>query len=356
MTKTFKIILFSLLIITNISFAQTNSEIAWSKAKEAVKLMDKGQYEDSRKLLLEAQKLDPEEYTFSYEFAYSYYLAKNYESAIKEFEKTNKYNKVSAALYQTWGNAYDIIDNPKKAFEIYDLGLKLNPKAGVLYLEKGNVYNDRVSGEKAIPHFEKGIEVDPTFSSNYYRAALYYLKSTEQIWGMIYGEIFMNLESNTGRTVEISKLLFDTYKSQIKITGWGKSQVDFCTKMIMYADQPNQFPFCMTYASTLLLAIPPETTTIDLSSLNTIRQKFIEEYFFMKRNEIHPNVLFDYLKKVSEAGHLEAYNYWLLQKGDTIEFDKWKVTHGDNWTKFGKWSNDNYLILDETHKFYQNQY
>jgi len=356
MKTIFKITLSYFFIGSSISFAQTNTEIAWSKAKEAIKLIDKGQFEEGRKFLTEAKKLDPDEYTFSYELAYSYYLAKDYETAIKEFEITNKYSKVSAALYQEWGNAYDIIGNPKKAFEIYDLGLKLNPKAGVLYLEKGNVYNDRVSGEKAIPFFEKGIEMDPTFPSNYYRAALYYLKSTEQIWGMIYGEIFMNLEPNTERTVEISKLLFDTYKSQIKITGWGKAQVDFCTKMVMYADEPKRFPFCMTYASTLLLAIPPETTTIDLSSLNTIRKKFIEEYFFLKRNEMHPNVLFDFLKKVLDSGHLEAYNYWLLQKGETTEFDKWKVTHDVDWANFGKWLNDNNLTLDEAHKFYQNQY
>lgn len=343
------------LLSTGIAFAQTNKEVAWSKAKEAVKLMDNGKFEESRKILSEAQKLDSENSTYQYEIGYSYYLEEKYETAIIEFEKTEKYSAVTVQLYQLWGNAYDIIENPEKAFEIYNLGLKKFSSSGILYLEKGNVYNNRVSAEKAISFYEKGIEVDPGFASNYYRAALHYLNSSEQVWGMIYGEIFINLEPTTKRTDEISKLLFDTYKKQISFKDDSTTGADFCTKMVMYTDQPNRYPFCMTYVSTLLVSMG-ETKVIDLNSLNAIRKSFIENYFFMKRNEMHPNVLFDFLKTVLDAGHLEAYNYWLLKNGNSSEYNNWRANHLDQLTAFVDWWSKNYLVLDNEHKFYQNQY
>ena len=67
-------------------------------------------------------------------------------------------------------------------------------------------------------YFEKGIEVNPMFASNYFRAAKIYCNSSEEVWGMIYGEIFINLERTNDRTFKISKLLFDTYKSEITFT------------------------------------------------------------------------------------------------------------------------------------------
>ena len=52
----------------------------------------------------------------------------------------------------------------------------------------------------ALNYYEKGIEIDPKFPSNYYRAALLYDYSDHEIWGLIYGELFMDLEPNTKRT------------------------------------------------------------------------------------------------------------------------------------------------------------
>lgn len=57
---------------------------------------------------------------------------------------------------------------------------------------------------KAPPNYEKGIEVDPGFDSNYHQEARIYLNSTEEVWRMIYGELFMYIDRNTARTAEIS--------------------------------------------------------------------------------------------------------------------------------------------------------
>ncbi len=39
----------------------------------------------------------------------------------------------------------------------------------------------------------------------------------------------------------------------------------------------------------------------------------------------YPNALFQYQDKILKAGHLEAYNHWILMKGDEDAFDQWNA-------------------------------
>ena len=74
MNKIFLFFLLQFLVIS--SFAQSDSEIALTKAKEAIKLMDEGKIDKSIELLEESQKLDSKNYIYPYEIAYAYVLKK----------------------------------------------------------------------------------------------------------------------------------------------------------------------------------------------------------------------------------------------------------------------------------------
>jgi len=352
--------LFYLLITAQIAFAQSDKEIALTKGREAIKLMDGGKIEESIKLLEEAQKLDPDRIDYPYELAYANYLKKDYKESIKILEKNKDHPNVTERCFQLLGNSYDISGKTDKAFEAYDSGLKKFPNSGMILLEKGNVYWAKKEYEKALPFYEKGIEADPKFPSNYYRAALIYCSSTEEVWGMIYGEIFMNLERNSKRTSEISKLLFDTYKSQIKFESKTNMTVSFCQNMTMNindvkADKKMKLPFCMIYEPTLLISVAFEKN-IDINSLDRIRTSFSENYFKKEFNVSHPNILFDYQAALLKAGHLEAYNHWILMKGDEDTFTKWQSENKDKWDTFVKWFTENKIQIDGSHKFYSGQY
>jgi tetratricopeptide (TPR) repeat protein len=340
-------------------FSQTDKEMALAKAKEGIKLMDEGKLNESIKLLQEAENLDTEKFNYPYEKAYAYYLKQDYNKAIKILETVKDHKNVQPELFQLMGNSYDILDKPEKAFEIYDEGLKKFPNAGILYLEKGNVYWNKKDYEKALPFYEKGIEVNPMFASNYFRATKIYCNSSEEVWGMIYGEIFINLERNSNRTYEISKLLFDTYKSEIKFTSETTSEVSFSKNTIINAndigkDKQFKLPFSMVYEPTLLLSITEEKL-IDLNSLNNIRQLFLKNYLTFGHNKTNPNVLFDYQNKIAESGNFEAYNYWLLSNGDKENFDKWMNNNKEKWDKFVKWFSENKINIDNSNKFIRNE-
>lgn len=342
-----------LLFANQNSFSQTNKEKALEKAKEGIKLMDEGKFDESIKILEEAEKLDSEKFNYPYEKAYAYYLKQDYNKAIKILETVMEHKNVMPELFQLMGNSYDILEKPQKAFEIYDAGLKKFPNAGMLHLEKGNVYWNQENYEEALPYYEKGIEVDPMFPSNYFRAAKIYCNSNEEVWGMIYGEIFMNLERNSKRTSEISKLLFDTYKSQIKFTSETTSEVSFSQNTIMNVGDNTKevkLPFPLIYEPTLLLSIISEKS-IDLNSLNRIRANFLLNYKKFNHHKTHQNVLFDYQNKLLESGNLEAYNYWLLSQGDFDNFDIWRNSNKEKWDKFVDWFMENPIKIDGTNKF-----
>ncbi len=353
-----------ILILTTgkILFGQTtNEEKAFAKGKEAVDLMDNGEIDKSIKLLEEAKKLDPKNIDYPYEIAYAKYLKKDYKSAIKIAEPLTKHKQVNDRVYQMLGNAYSLNQQREKAIATYEKGLKLFPSSGKLYLERGNMELFIKEYGKALTYYEKGIEVDPKFPSNYYWAARIYCGSTEEVWGMIYGELFLNLERNTKRTAEISKLLFDTYKSEIKFFGDTSFTVSFsknATINISSLTDPNKakLPFGIgVYEANLMFSIPP-VNAIDIASLNNIRSAFLNNYFINEHDKKYPNVLFNYQKQIKEAGHLEAYNYWILMKGDEVGFKKWLTGNKDKWENFVEWFVDNGLKINDDNKFFSNQY
>ena len=363
MNKTLKnIALFTIIFIGQVSYGQTAKDQALAKAREGIRLEDEeGKFDEAIKLFGEAQKLDPENINYPYEMAYAYTSKKEYKKASNILEKLISHRDVHARVYQALGNAYDYQGNAKKAMEVYEKGIKRFPNSGEIYLELGNMEIIKKDYDKALRYYEKGIEVDPKFSSNYYWASKIFCSSDEEVWGMIYGEIFMNLERNSKRTAEISKLLFETYKSEIKFTSDTSFSVSFsksATINVNDLQDPKKLkiPFGIgAYEMTLMTAVLGETI-IDINSLDNIRTRFIESYFKGDNAKNYPNILFDYQRKVLNAGHLEAYNHWILMKGDENSFEKWHSENKTKWDDFVKWFSANEMQLDLTQKFYRAQY
>lgn len=336
------------------SFAQTNIEIAKEKGIEAVKLMDDGHIDSSLELLDDARKLDPKSLIYPYEMAYAYYLKKDYKEAAGILKKLEKHESVNDLVYQLLGNSYDNLGNRKEAMKSYERGLKKFPGSGKLYLEMGIIQLHDEKYDKALDYFEKGISVEPTFASNYFWAAKLFCNSDEEVWGMMYGELFMNLERNTKRTVEVSKMLYDTYKTEIKVVGDTALSVSFSkNNVVAVPDNIENFriPFGIgIYEPTLLLS-SAGYNEVNMQTLSDIRAKFIDLYFQKGYNRRYPNVLFEYQKKIKDLGHMEAYNYWILMQGDKYEYMNWEMANQEKWDAFVDWFGNNPIEINERNKF-----
>ena len=343
-----------LLVVACSANAQSDKETARAKAVEAIRLMDGGKVDESIVLLKEAQKLDPKRSLYSYEVGYAYMLKKDYEAVVKELSSSLKYKDVTDQHYQLLGNAYDMMGKTEKAFDAYDKGLKYFPKSGGLYLEKGNVYWLKKEYEKAIPFYEAGIKADPAFPSNYYRMALLYCRSNSKARGMVYGEIFMNLERNSKRTAEMSAVLYETYRSAITIRDTSIS-VKFGNNVINISKPSDfenlKFPFSLCYETSLSMSLVG-VKELNQATLASMRERFVTSYYTMKNNEKCPHILFDYQRSIGNAGHMEAYNRWILMKGDEDEFTRWSEANSEKWDQFVAWFNENQLALNESSQVY----
>jgi hypothetical protein len=358
MKNTILVILF---IFSTSVFGQSPKEKAHELAIEAIDLMESGEIEKSIELLEQAQDLDPSNIDIPYEMAYANYLGENFKESIKILKKLTKHKDVSDRIWQMLGNSYDMDGETENAIGAYEKGLKKFPNSGLLYVERGIMEMKKEDYNNAMSFFEKGIEKDPDFPSNYYWASRLYLSSTEEVWGMIYGEIFMNLERNSERTAFISKLLFDTYKSEIQFTNDTSISVSFSknnTITLEDLSNPESFrlPFGVgVYEPTLLLSIVNEKS-IDLESLHRIRSEFVKQYFKKNQDDTYPINIFFYQKRLADKGHLEAYNHWILMKGDEAGFGIWKENNQDKWNAFIDWFQDNPLVITEKNQFFTGQY
>jgi len=354
MKKTF--ILIGLVITAITGFSQTDSEKqeAYDKAKQAIELMDNGDYDKSIKLLEESAKLDPSNYIYPYEIGYALILKGKYKKATDYFEKAVKMDGINDQCFQMLGNAYSMGGEKDKAIDAYNRGLEIYPNSGRLFLEIGNVHQN--DWNIALEYYEQGVRVDPTFSSNYYWLTKIFCNSTEEIWGMLYGEMFMNIERGSKRTEEISRLLFDTYKSEIQFTSDTTMSVSFCKNPVIYSDNKKiKLPFPMVYEPSLMLA-SIGLDTITLESLNKIRSEYINMYNEKKFNKSHPNIVFEWHDKLIKEEMFECYNYWLLGQGAPDEFNTWYDSNKERFDNFIKWFSENPMLIDEKNTFHRFDY
>nr|GFC49048.1 hypothetical protein [Tanacetum cinerariifolium] len=252
-----KLLLFPLLV--NVAYGQTPAQTAESKGLAAIKLMDEGKLDESIALLQEARRLDPARSTYSYELSYAYYQQKKYSQAIELAEPLLKLPDANDRTFELLGNIYDNNGNAAKAIDTYEAGLRKFPKSGRLQLELGIMY----MGDK-----------------------------NEEVWGMLYGELFMNLERNSTRTAEISKLLYDTYKSQITFKGHDTTAVSFSSNTVLAPakGQKLKLPYgVMVYEPILAVAVGKEKA-IDAFSLDRIRTSFVQNYYAMPFSKDKPNL------------------------------------------------------------------
>ncbi len=334
--------------------AQNEIDDAHEKAQQAMVLMDKHQYDNAIKILQSARKEDPKNHDYLYQIGLAYYLKQDFTNAILVFSQLIKMSDAKAAYFETYGNVLDDDKQTEKALEIYFSGLKKFPKSGSLYFQIGNIYLAQKKYNPAISAYESGIEAEPAFAPNYYRAAKLYCYSNEEVWGMIYGEIYLNLDHSNKHSAEISKLLYDVYKSEINLTSDSTLTVSFSKQKS--SNKSAVIPYGIgVYEPTLELALKG-IKSININSLDKVRSKFLEIYFEKGYNKLFPNALFDYQNIVKNAGHFEAYNHWLLYKGNETMFAVWQAKNKEKWEDFIVWYKANALQLNEQNKFYRKKF
>jgi len=311
----------SLLLVFNSAFAFAQPADVQQMLETARAFQRQGDYDNAILVLIKATQAVPGNTEVTKELAFTYYIAGQNDKALNEIKKLADAEDADEQVFQIAGNIYKSKQDLKEADKLYKKGLKKFPSSGALYSEYGEVLYLKDPGSAAcIATWEKGIEVDPNFSSNYYNACRFYATSGNNLWSILYGEVFVNLESYSTKTIEIKNLLFDTYKQWFLANNNENKASAFEQQVTATLNKQNK------EAS---FGLTPE-------ALTSIRTRFILEWY-NTGTERPAFRLFDYQKQLLQDGLFEAYNQWLFGSVvSTAVYQNWVTTHTEENAAFVK--------------------
>lgn len=272
-----------------------------------------GDLSNAELVLIRALQQNPSDLDISKDLAYTYYLGKDYNKALETIKPLLDRNDADDQCFQIAGNVYAGLKIFKDCEKVYKKGLKKFPSSGPLYNDYGGLLmaNQDVT---AIKYWEKGIETDPGYSGNYYNACKYYFLSGDKLWCALYSEIFINIEIQTPRTIEIKEQLLEIYKRIF-------SDPDFFNK------EKRKNLFEQAFVEALSKQTQLASTGLTPESLTMIRTRFILDWDNSFANKF-PFRLFEHHLQLLQSGLFDAYNQWLFGSVQNLmSYQNWTGIH-----------------------------
>lgn len=315
MKKYFLIFLISFSAI--VSSAQDDPKKLHETARS---FMQTGDFENAIIVLNRALVLDKDNQEMQQDLVMSYYYKRDYAKAVEALKTLLDRDDADVISFQIAGNVYKALEQPKECERVYKKGLKKFPKSGPLYSEYGELLW-ATKDYSAITQWEKGIEVDPAYSGNYYNAALYYFYTKDKIWSVLYGEIFVNMESLGERGAAMKELLLKAYKEKL-----------FVDADLMKDEEKNKSEFAKAFLQTMNKEASLASKGLTPEVLTMIRTRFILDWYQTNAAKF-PFRLFDYQQQLIREGMFDAYNQWLFGPvEDLAAYDNWTKTHSEEYT------------------------
>lgn len=310
-----KYLLITCLIILSLSSsAQDDVKVLQETAKNYVK---QGDFNKAVVTLTRAFQQEPGNIDVQKELAFAQYYQKDLGRALETVKPLLERRDAQVQVYQLAGLIYAAKDDDQEAEKVYKKGIKKFPESAVLYNDYGEFLWNK-QDNNAIRQWEKGMEADPNYAANYYNAARY---SSDKIWGVIYAEIFINMESFTRRSIEIKYQLLHNYRKLLADISVAKYQ-------------NNKNPFISAYIKSVNKEAALVSAAITPESLIMLRTRFILEWND-KYSTKFPFRLFDYHKQLLKDGLFEAYNQWLFGPIQNLTaFQNWTNKHTEPYTEF----------------------
>ncbi|MEP6845690.1 MAG: tetratricopeptide repeat protein [Panacibacter sp.] len=302
---------------------------SFSQPDEAEKLhnnarafMKQGDYANASLILVRALQQYPNNIEIAKDLAYDYYLQKENAKALEVIKPLLENDNADDQTYQIAGIIYKALSQPKDAEKLYKKAIKSFPESGALYSDYGDLLWS-TQDYNAIKIWEKGIEKDPSYGNNYYNASKYYLLTSDKIWGVVYGEIFINIESFTSRTAEMKNLLLDGYKKLF-------ADADLLTNV------KDKNPFEIAFLTTMNKQSGIAIQGLNAETLTMIRTRFILDWniTYLKK---FPFRLFDLQENLLKEGLFPVYNQWIFGAAQNLSaYQNWTGAHGEEYLAFNK--------------------
>jgi tetratricopeptide (TPR) repeat protein len=315
--------LFPLLIVLFASFSVMAQPDDPKKMHETAKaFMQSGDFDNAIIILTRALQQDKDNLEMQKDLVLSYYQKRDFEKALEGVKSLIDRDDADVVTFQIAGNVYKALELVKDCEKMYKTALKKFPKSGPLYSEYGELLW-AIKDYSAIELWEKGIEADPGFSGNYYNASVFYFLVKDKIWSLIYGEIFVNMESLGERSAAIKEQLLHAYKEKL-----------FADADLMKGEEKNKNEFAKTFLQGMNKQSSLAGKGITTEILTMIRTRFILDWYENYATKF-PFRLFDYQQQLIREGMFDAYNQWLFGPTENLTvYDNWTKTHAEEYNDF----------------------
>jgi tetratricopeptide (TPR) repeat protein len=333
MKKTFSAL--AAILISLSVFAQEDVKTLQATART---FMLSGDYNNAIVVLNRALQLDKNSLELQKDLVQTYYLKQDFEKALEGVKVLVERDDADVMTFQIAGNVYKALEEVKDCEKMYKKALKKFPKSGPLLSEYGELLW-AMKDYAAIEKWEEGIRVDPAFSGNYYNAAMHYFYTKDKVWSLVYGEIFVNMESLSQRGAAMKELLLKGYKEKL-----------FADPDLMKGEEKNKSEFARSYLTVMNKQSGLTSKGINIETLTMIRTRFILDWYATYAGR-YPFRLFDYQQQLIREGMFEAYNQWLFGPIENLSaYDNWTRVHNEQYTTF------NSFQKSRVFKMPQNQY
>jgi tetratricopeptide (TPR) repeat protein len=281
-----------------------------------------GDYNNAIIVLNRALQQDKNSLELQKDLIQNYYLKQDFDKALDGVKAIVDRDDADVMTYQIAGNVYKALELVKDCDKMYKKALKKFPRSGPLYSEYGELLW-ATKDFTAIDQWEKGILIDPAYGGNYYNAALFYFYTKDKVWSLIYGEIFVNMESLSERGAAMKQLLLQGYKEKL-----------FANPDLLQGEEKNKSEFAKAFLTEMGKQSSLTSKGVTIETLTMIRTRFILGWFTNNAAK-YPFRLFDYQQQLIRDGLFEAYNQWLFGPVENLAaYDNWTKTHAENFSSF----------------------
>jgi tetratricopeptide (TPR) repeat protein len=311
-----KLFLFMALLASYAIHAQTPEELH----QNAKTFMRQGDFSNAILVLNRAITRDENNIEISKDLAFCYTANGENKKALEIIKPLLNRDDADFQCYLIAGGIYKVLQDAKELEKLYKKGIKRFPGSGALYNELGEVYWAQ-KDFGAIGQWELGIQNDPSFAKNYYNACKHYYFSTDKVWSIIYGEIFININPLGSETAEIKEILLESYKKLFSDPeANGKIKNDFANAFI----------------KTILKQSNVVNTGVSTQSLVMLRTRFILDWFNEYAGKF-PFKLFDLQQQLLQEGLFDAYNQWIFGAAENLPaYQNWIGTNEQEYRDFSR--------------------
>ena len=305
---------------------------ATAQQPEYKKLIMQGEYAAAEMQLEKALATAPNDLSLLKDKLFLQYLQRDFAGAIELGKKLAERTDADFQVFQQLGLTYAAIADYKEADKLYLKGIQRFPTSGVLYADYGAMLQAAGKKAEAIAQWEKGISTDPNYPANYFFAVKHYALAEDWFPVMLYGELFLNLESFSQRTTEIKNLLYESCKRIFSLSDM--------LQAIPATRKPTAFEKAVLgnfsrFAPMIREGVTPEVLT-------AIRTRFLLAWMQSDLNKQFPFELFQHLNQLLREGHFDAYHQWLFgMVASPSAYQLWINSHEAEVEKFKKYQRSN---------------